>query len=150
MERKRIECLENALDFLKERLSTNVNKIRNNTVLSKSKITENPLSQDLSELKIQNEAILNENKEILNLQFIIQKYISIYNNDLHVFQEERKFADRSAAEWFELTINDVVSLNEHHPFYNDKEFLADLLNFYKHTEMYEKCQEIVALMNNID
>ena len=149
MEKKKIEKLEIALGFLKDRLASNVKKIKNNSIISREMISQNPFADDIDEIRSQNKTIMNENKEILNLQLAIQRYILQFGEDLLKFENEKIQDERSAEEWFELTIKGLIPLNNSHPYINDKAFLSDLLKHYKQQEEYETCQFIFDRLNNI-
>jgi hypothetical protein len=145
MEIKRTEYLEKALDVLKERLSMNVEQVKKNSLITKEMINQDPFSEFIRDIRIENKRILTENKDILQLQLLIHDYINKYDQ-FYAPRSKEILKERSVSEWFMLTINNVVELNKEHPMVHDQEFLNDLLQFYLSKEAFEKCRFIQGLL----
>jgi len=149
MKGNRIESLENALGFLVDRMAGNVNKVKLNSVLARDMVSSDTYSKKVEEIRNENRNLLDENKQLLNLQLSLRKYLSVYKDAIINDQEQINAIERTVNEWFELTIKGEVELNENHPMINNEDFLNDLLHFYKDCEEYEKCDKVLKMINSI-
>lgn len=149
MENKSIERLEKALDFLMGRLSENVEVIKNNSSIAKEIISEDPFTKDLEGIRSENKNILEENKELLSLQVGIRRYLSLYGEKIKNENTEVLKSEKTFEEWFVLTSNGDIDLNENHPMAGNIDFLNDLMSFYKDHELYEKCNAVLQVMNSL-
>lgn len=148
MKNSGIKRLESTLDYLRERLSKNVDRIKANSMLSKEKIAQNPFSDDLDDIRAENKKILVENKDILNLQLLLQNFLTKYDHDSAEQAEEPQIEnERSILEWFQLTVNGIVELDEKHPYATNKDFLNDLMSHFQKVEQYEKCKRVLDKIN---
>jgi hypothetical protein len=68
--------------------------------------------------------------------------IIISDIDLINFLAENEELKYNRDKYFKLTITDVISYNEEHPFFNDESFRQNLIEYYTKNENYEKCSEL--------
>lgn len=155
------DFLRQTIDVLKERVQTNLDIIHNNE-LKIREILKEPVSTNRSKkLSIKydaNKKLLAENNESIKIQMSIIKFLDQFKEnfkeDMSLVIDSQKKAEKkneqenisyeiSKEDFFELTTSGEVPFDNHHPYFNDKEFFDALLSHYTQVENYEMCAALL-------
>lgn len=174
------EFLKQTLDLLKDRVQYNLRIIRQNELQVREILKEpvsSDRSKKLEERSEINNKLLEENNDSIKLQLGIIRFIDKFHKQIQESiddaensipelkqlrnsiekikiinskSEEEKTSNLSKSDYFDLTINGGVEFDQRHPYFYDKEFLNELLDYYTQMENYEMCSKLLAQRNNKD
>lgn len=150
-----VEDLKKAVEVLKQRIRFNLDLIHKNEDKIKI-ILKEPVSKDRSRRLDEhfriNKKMIKENNEALKLQKEIMRYVETFHNDIVEFPQPTMSSTEinsfnagntrieiKREDYLELTINKEIEFDSKHPYFNDPEFLNDLLEHYIDIEDYEMC-----------
>ena len=142
-----VEELRNTIELLKNRVIDNLKKVKENENEVRN-LMNYPFTGErekaIKELCQFNKEILAENKEAINIQMAIIKYLSQYRKELQNVRvvkknEEPEEVKASEDDYFALTITGILKFDQDHPMYNDPVFYEKLLNYFISHEDYEMC-----------
>lgn len=157
-----IEALKNSVAILKERVRHNLDLIHQNECMIKE-ILKEPVSKLRSDkLKYRfdiSKKMLKENNDAIKLQREINNYLENYHNDIIEFVKkledyqisessneiDNEILEVSKEDYFDLTVSGEIGFDSHHPYFNDEDFLNDLLSYFISVENYEMCSRLVDL-----
>ena len=160
--KKAIELLKNRVHYNLERIHENERKVRN--------ILQEPVSSDRSGLLEEkfniNKKMLEENNESINIQLGIIKFLGQFDNQLDgqlddfglalkseetntvhekkVKQDNAEKETLSKDDYFELIINKSIDFDDSNPYFNDKEFGNQLIEYFTDIEDYEMCSKLIV------
>lgn len=125
-----------------------------------------------------NNKMLKENNDSIKLQLSIIQFIDKYGKQLQAFSDDTENImpglkqirnsieqiktinskseqketsnELNRSDYFDLTINGGIEFDERHPYFQDKKFLNELLEYYTQNEDYEMCSKLVAQQNSKD
>lgn len=96
--------------------------------------------------------LLSENNDFINLQVTIMNFLNKYK---HLVEEEsvvnvaianiQQSQQLSREDYFKLTIENDITFDPNHPYYNDAEFFNELFSFFEQSENYEMCAQLMKL-----
>jgi hypothetical protein len=131
-----------------ELIKTNENHIREVLNWPVSADRTNELNQSYQHSK----NLLTENNDFINLQVSIINFLNKYKEKIEkeesvqisvVGKAAKTLGVISREDCFQLTIENDISFDTSHPFYNDSAFLNDLLEYYQNIENYEMCASLL-------
>jgi hypothetical protein len=146
-----IELMRNhVLDNL-ELIKTNESHIRE--VLNWPQSTER--TTELSDSYKYSKTLLSENNDFINLQVSIMNLLNKYK---YIFDTEAVKVSTpnnamygqtlSRDDYFKLTIDNDLIFDDSHPYFDDSEFLGELLVYFEQVENYERCAELIRFKKN--
>lgn len=149
-----LDVLKSNIDELKKRVQFNLEIIGKNEKRIRELLQE-PVSEarakNLNRRFEYNNRLLEENKDAIQLQREIIQFMEkhhietegafypMQNNEDYISIKE----SLTREDYFELTANKTLDFDQEHPYYNDKEFLNELIAFFVKTEDYEMCSLLV-------
>jgi len=161
-----LDNLKKTLEVLKQRIRFNLDRIHENEGQIK-KILKEPISIERSEKLNKhfgvNKRMITENNEALKIQKDIIHYLETYHSEIAKFPQITSTNHDSHQEilnsgitkieisrddYFQLTINKEIAFDLRHPYYEDKEFLYLLMDYFISTEDYEMCAYLSTIGKN--
>ena len=148
------DLLKSTLDELKKRVQFNT-EILDKSEKKIQQLLKEPVSEKRT-LKLNkrfdfNKKLLDETKDVLALQKRLMSFLEKYNPETEdadkviITPQDRCDAPPlqiSREEYLELTIDQMVEFNRAHPYFNDKDFVRELIVHYSEIEDYEMCAKI--------
>jgi hypothetical protein len=109
-------------------------------------------TKELDESYKFSKALLSENNDFINLQVSMMNFINKYKNVIQtepvkvtVQSDPMVKSQLSREDYFKLTIENAISFDPRHPYFNDQHFYDDLFSYYQISENYEMCAELLQL-----
>jgi hypothetical protein len=149
------ELVQKTIDILKHRVKSNLEVINSNQkiikeLLGKRNTTDN--STEFERYYNANKTMLQENNDYINIQLTLINFLEKYKGTA-VLEDSLPIVDiysiTDEHEILDLTLKGIVTFDENHPRFNDMDFIDRLISHYKHTEEYEKCQELYDLKSKL-
>jgi len=153
------EQLQQVIELMRNHVLNNLELIKTNEshireVLNWPQSTER--TNELSDSYKYSKTLLSENNDFINLQVSIMNLLNKYK---YIFDTEatvKVSAPNSAVygqtlsrdDYFKLTIDNDLVFDDSHPYFDDSEFLGDLLLYFEQVENYEMCAELVKFKKN--
>ncbi len=110
-----------------------------------TKITE----KDYQEYMETVDRLIQENQDLETVLSTLEDFFVKYHNT-PVIDEDKPIIDiysiTDPEEIFQLTVRRVVPFDEKHPFYNDFNFIEEMIDYHKKREEYERCQELYSIL----
>lgn len=149
-----LEHIQRTLEELKQRIKNNVDQIIVNQETIQSMMKQSMAAELLNQYESynkQNKLLLSQNNDLINVQLTLINFIEKYKNTA-ILNDRLPLLDiysiTDLQEVFALTIKGILPYDQEHPYYRDSEFIDKLIIFYKGTEDYERCQELIKLKEN--
>jgi hypothetical protein len=148
------DMIQKTITFLKYRVKSNLELINQNQLRIKQILrqpTSEKRNEDFEKHYELNKSLLAENNDFINIQFTLINFLEKYKSSAILNGKEEKTnvkAVKNEKELFDLTINGEIDYDVDHPLFNDDSFFKKLLDYYKSTEEYEKCQELINLKSS--
>jgi hypothetical protein len=144
------EQLQQTIEFLRQHVLKNIELIKANEVHIKEVLgwpLSNERTNELNESYQYSKKLLTENNEFINLQVSIMNFMNKYKVIFETSQPVKvstqannaKQVNLSRDDYFRLTIENDISFDHLHPYFNDKAFYNDLFTYYQEAENYEMC-----------
>lgn len=138
-----IDQLSKTIQYLKDRVITNLKQIKENEKRIKS-LLNNPDAANKNDLLKSclddNKQLLNENNESLKIQFALIDYI---RNHRKKIEPQGSAVNENALihekDYFDLTVSGVIPFDQNHPKFHDPLFFDKLMEHFQQEENYEMC-----------
>jgi hypothetical protein len=75
----------------------------------------------------------------------LPEVLNINEKPTHKVELDNKIIEIKKEDYLDLTISGAVDFDKQHPFFNDKDFFSELLNYYSEIEDYETCSKLTKL-----
>lgn len=150
------EQLQKTVEIMRKHVLQNLDSIKNN----ENKIREIinwPASpertRELNEGYKYSKLLLAENNEFINLQVSIMNLLNKYKekfedddiDNVNTAVKAAKAHKLSREDSYKMTIENIYTFNETHPYFHDDAFFKDLIEYFKKIEKYEVCNELIKL-----
>jgi hypothetical protein len=149
-----LEHIQRTLEGLKLKIKHNVDQIILNQGTIQNMMKQSMAAELLGQYELynnQNKTLLAQNNDLINVQLTLINFIEKYKNTA-ILNDKLPLIDiysiTDIQEVFTLTIKGILPYDQKHPYYCDSEFIDKLIIFYKGTEDYERCQELIKLKEN--
>lgn len=150
------EQLQQTIEFLRQHVLKNIEMIKANEVHIREVLNwpiSNERTKELNESYKFSKNLLTENNEFINLQVSIMNFINKYKNIFETIEPVQVNAQTSQLnqanltrdDYFKLTIENDITFNFNHPYFNDQDFFNELFNYYQETENYEMCAILLKM-----
>lgn len=169
------DFLKYTLNLLKDRVKYNLNIIHNNEKTVR-KILKEPVSSHRSERLNEkysiNKTMLDENNDSIKLQLSIIQFLDKYGKEIEEFnhkveqmipelkkiqsgisfpetdqEKPEAYNELTRNDYFDLTIHKGIEFDHQHPYFNDQDFLNDLLEYFSSVEEFEMCSKLLVNVN---
>jgi hypothetical protein len=107
-------------------------------------------TKELNESYQYSRTLLSENNDFINLQVNIMNFLNKYRT---LIEDEvikvKATADAkihqhiSREDYFQMTVENDISFDDTHPYFEDQEFFHDLLSYFQENENYEMCAHLI-------
>lgn len=148
--------LQEAVKLLRQKVKSNLELINNNqeeinTILNATKPAERQerMPEFESKFKI-NKELLALNNDLIKVQITLMNFLDKHKNNAALESDIITSVPLQNLSWeeiFELTKSGDIVYGEDHPYFDDNDFFNKLLSYFKSTEQYEKCQELIIKRN---
>jgi hypothetical protein len=149
------EQLQQTIEHLRQHVLKNIDLIKANESHIREVLNwpvSSERTKELDESYKFSKTLLSENNDFINLQVSMMNFINKYKNVIQTepvkvtVQSDPKVKSQLTREdYFKLTIENAISFDPRHPYFNDQHFYDDLFSYYQISENYEMCAELLQL-----
>ena len=147
-----IEMMKQAIDVLKNKISSNLEEIRSNEhrfrkIMSNSDLSEQ--ADEMNSLLEMNKNLLSQNFDFLNIQLSMLKFLEkMKNHQTHSGELSLEDIDQihQSVDFFEFTTNGSIPFNGMHPLVYDEFFWGELIHYYTENKMENEAEQVLCTL----
>ncbi|HEY4785251.1 MAG TPA: hypothetical protein VIH57_04350 [Bacteroidales bacterium] len=148
--------LQQLIELMRKHVVKNLESIKSNERHIRE-VLDRPLSaertRELNECYQLSKDLLSENNDFINLQVTLVNFTNKYKklldeeNTVNVtaVTYAQKIRSLSREDCFKLTVESNIKFDQNHPYYEDPDFINELIAHFEQSENYEKCAQLMKL-----